>query len=101
MGGLDAVDSWRRAMSIHDFCGLLRATRCRSEDELDHVLYDACVLDPTVLEVSEGGVVIRILDSGLELAYPFSTDDFWQAIHAFDDQVQQRLEQRAEQEEPR
>lgn len=87
-------------MSIHGFQELLWSTHCGSGDELERLLYDECVLDPTVLDVSEHGMVIRILDSGLELTFPITSDQFWEAVHDFDDQVQRRLEDGARTEEP-
>jgi hypothetical protein len=87
-------------VSIHDFQELLWSTHCGPGEELERLLYDECVLDPTVLTVGDDGMVIRILDSGLELSFPLTVDEFWSAIHDFDDQVQRRLETRTQTKAP-
>lgn len=80
---------------IRTFEELLGATGCPTRAELDRLLYGRCQLDPSILEVSDDGIVIGILDSGLALAFPFSTEEFWEAVRGFDAQVQRRVEEQA------
>ncbi len=80
---------------VRTFEELLEATGCSTRAELDRLLYGRCQLDPSVLEVSDDGIVVGILDSGLALTFPVSTEEFWEAVHGFDAQVQRRIEEKA------
>lgn len=76
---------------LTNFGELLEATGSSTEVDLDMLLYGAFDLDPFVLEVSPRAVTVCIRDIAVAVVFPFTFEEFWQAVAQLESEVEQRL----------
>lgn len=76
---------------LTNFGELLEATGSSTEVDLDVLLYGAFELDPFVLEVSPRAVTVCIRDIAVAVVFPFTFEEFWQAVAQLESEVEQRL----------
>ncbi|MDP3967659.1 MAG: hypothetical protein Q8Q02_05215 [Nocardioides sp.] len=81
---------------LTSFLDLLAATECKSTAELDLLLYSSFDLEPWVLEGGPGHVVVTVRDRGVEVRFPCTTREFWEAVTLLEEEVRRRLEDAAD-----
>lgn len=84
---------------VVDLPALLTVMGCQTAAELDLMLYGAFELDPCVLEATAEHVLVVIRDRGVAVPFPFTVDQFWEAVTGLEDEVMERLEDASDGEE--